>query len=285
MKALHKIVLIFSIGISILFACDEIEEPFIEYNGECGDATLPVPIRQILIEEFTGHKCGYCPGGDETIELLKDLYCDHVITVSFHTGTFAETNLSGQYTYDYRTLEGNTISSYFSPSEYPSAVINRKEFGTRILQGQSNWASKVAELLEQEPVIDISIDASLDAGSRDLEIDVDVVFIDAMDENLMLSVYFVEDSIVSWQKDYSQNPSDIEFYAHNHVFRDAINGAWGDEILNGQINANEVKSKSFNYTMNQEWEIKNSSLIAFVYKNNTKEVLQAFSGVFNTLKF
>jgi hypothetical protein len=275
MKALKKTGLIFSLGITILFACDEIEEPFIEYNGQCGDASLPIPIKQILIEEFTGHKCGYCPEGDETIELLKDLYCDHVIVVSFHTGTFAETNSSGQYTYDYRTEEGNTISSYFSPSEYPSAIINRKEFGTSILQGQTNWASSVAELLEQKPVIDINIDASFDSNSRDLNIDIDVVFIEAMNEKLMLSVYFVEDSIVSWQKDYSQNPSDIEFYSHNHVFRDAINGPWGDEILNGQIGANGIKSKSFNYIINQEWLIKNSSLIAFVYKSNSKEILQA----------
>lgn len=275
MKVLYKIALVFSIGITVLFACDEIQEPFIEYNGQCGDASLPIPIKQILIEEFTGHKCGYCPGGDETIELLKDLYCDHIIAVSFHTGTFAVPNFSGQYTYDYRTLEGNTISSHFSPSEYPSAVINRKNFGTSIVQGQANWASSVAEILEQDPVIDINIDVSFDLSSRDLNVDIDVVFIEAMDENLMLSLYFVEDSIVSWQKDYSQDPTDIEFYAHNHVFRDAINGAWGDEILNGQISANEVKSKNFNYTINQEWQIKNSSIIAFIYRNNTKEVLQA----------
>ena len=130
-------------------------------------------------------------------------------------------------------------------------------------------------MLENDPVIDIDIKTSYQTSNRDLDIEVDIVFIESMNGNLMLSVYFVEDSIVSWQKDYTKDPSDLEFYPHNHVFRDAINGAWGDEILNGQINENDVLSRSFNYKINTEWVFENSSIVAFVYKNNTKEVLQA----------
>ncbi|MFC2104186.1 Omp28 family outer membrane lipoprotein [Bacteroidota bacterium] len=269
--------LILAFGILFIGSCDEIEEPFIEYSGKCGDATLPIPIKQILIEEFTGHKCGYCPGGDETIELLKELYCDHIIPVSIHTGLFAQTNSSGEYTYDYKTEDGNTISEFFGPSEYPSAIINRSEYAGDLTLGQSYWIAAAVELIEQEPVIDININTSYNSNTRDLEVDVDVIFIDAMNENLMLSVYFVEDSVVSWQKDYSlpSGEQDIEFYVHNHVLRDAINGAWGEEILDGQATASDVKSKSYNYNVNAEWMIQNSAIIAFVYKNDTKVVLQA----------
>ncbi|NOQ28292.1 MAG: hypothetical protein GQ564_23255, partial [Bacteroidales bacterium] len=45
--------------------------------------------------------------------------------------------------------------------------------------------------------------------------------------------------------------------------------------LNGQINPSDVKSKTYNYIINQDWVIENSSIVAFVYKNDTKEVLQA----------
>ncbi|MFC2151072.1 Omp28 family outer membrane lipoprotein [Bacteroidota bacterium] len=269
--------LILAIGLLFIGSCDDIEEPFIEYSGQCGDATLPISIKQILIEEFTGHKCGYCPGGDETIELLKELYCDHVIPVSIHTGIFAQTNSSGEYTYDYNTEDGNTISEFFGPSEYPSAIINRTEYNGDLTLGQSYWTSAVSELLLQEPVMDINIALSYNSGSRNLDVDIDAVFIDAMNEKLMLSVYFIEDSIVSWQKDYSlpSGEQDVEFYTHNHVFRDAVNSAWGEEILNGQVNANDVKSKSYSYSVNTDWKIENCSIVAFVYKNDTKEVLQA----------
>ena len=277
MRTIIRIIFFLSIGITVFFACDEIEEPFIEYQGDCGDASLPIPIKQILIEKFTGHKCGTCPGGDETMEMLKELYCDHIIPVSIHAGTFADVNTTGDmYLYDYKTEDGNTIDEYFEASiEVPSALINRKESGGDLTLSQSNWAIAIAGLLEEKPVLDIIIRNNFSSESRELNVDIDVVFVDAMNENLMLSVYYVEDSIVTWQKDYEANPNNVEFYSHNHVLRDAINGAWGDEILNGRVNANDIKNKSYKYTINAEWVVENSSIVAFVYNNDNKEVLQA----------
>ncbi len=276
MKELKLIMLL--VSMVFILSCDDIEEPFIEEtNTECGDASLPVPIKQILIEEFTGHKCGYCPGGDQAIEQLKKLYCDHIIPVSIHAGVFANTNSSGKYTYDFRSDDGSAIDEYYNPTEFPSALINRKEHSGGLILEDTYWLTTVSELLEQEPVLDIDIQSVYNSGSRSLEVDIDVIFIEAMNDNLMLSVYFVEDSIVSWQKDYSLEigQQDVEFYPHNHVLRDAINGAWGDEILNGQISANDVKSKSFEYIVNNEWVVDNSLIVAFVYRNESKEVLQA----------
>ena len=278
MRTFYKIILFLSIIITVFFACDEIEEPFIEYQGQCGDASLPIPIKQILIEEFTGHQCGNCPEGAETIEILKELYCDHVISVAIHAGYFAEVNTHGEkYTYEYRTEDGNAIDTYFeaSSSGVPNGMINRKEIEGDITLTPASWATEVAEMLLEDPVLDINVNSSYIANSRELEINIDVVFIESMNDYLMLSVYFVEDSIVSWQKDYDASPADVEFYAHNHVLRAAINGAWGEQIVSGQINANDVKSKSYNYIVNSEWEIENSSIVAFVYKNDTKEILQA----------
>lgn len=275
MKELKIVVIISMI---FIFSCDDIEEPFIEeMKTECGDASLPIPIKQILIEEFTGHKCGYCPDGDKSIELLKELYCDHVIPVSIHTGGFAEVNSSGKYTYDYRAEDGLTISNYYEPTGFPSALINRKEYDEGLMLDNTYWLTIVSELLEQKPVADIHINSNYSSSERELKVEVDIVFLKSIDERLMLSVYFVEDSIVSWQKDYSleSENQDVEFYPHNHVFRDGINGAWGEEILNGQVNSNDVKSKAYIYTVNSEWNVENSSLIAFVYQSETKEVLQA----------
>ncbi len=278
MKELRLILL--AIGLLFIGSCDEIEDPFIEYQGDCGDASLPVPIKQILIEEFTGHQCGNCPEGAEMIETLKELYCDHIIPVAIHAGYFAEVYTIGEkYIYEYRTEDGNAIDTYFeaSSSGVPNGMVNRKEIDGDRTQAPANWATVVAEMLMEEPVMDIVIDNRIENESRKLEIDIDVVFINAMNEDIMLSVYFIEDSIVSWQKDYSKpsGEQNIELYAHNHVLRDAVNGVWGEQIASGQVNASDIKSKSYNYIINQDWEIKNSSIVAFVYKSSTKEVLQA----------
>lgn len=262
----------------IILSCDKIEEPFIEYNGQCGDASLPVPIKQILIEEYTGHECGNCPRGDEEMELLKSLYCDHIIPVSIHAGFFADVNSSGKYTYDYRTQTGNELDEYFNASvSVPAALINRKQTGGDYTYSYTQWAGIVEEMLQEKPVMDINLELSYNISSREMTADIDVVFIASMNENLMLSVYFVEDSLKSWQKDYSlpTGQQDIEFYSHNHVLRDAVNSVWGESIVNGQVDANDVKSKTYDYTINSEWVIENSSVVAFVYKSDTKEILQA----------
>lgn len=280
MKIISKTLLIISVVATVFFACDEIEEPFIEYDGQCGDASLPVPIKQILIEEFTGHQCGNCPDGAETIETLKELYCDHVIPVAIHAGYFAEVKTSGEkYTYEYRCEDGNFINEYFeaSSSGVPNAMINRAEIAGDVTLSPADWSAVVAELVLEEPILDININTSLNESTRELKIDADIFFIESSSEELMLSIYFVEDSIVSWQKDYSLpvNEQDIEYYAHHHVLRDAINGTWGDQLTTGQTYADEMISRSHTYSINESWNIQNSSIVAFVYNNKTKEVLQA----------
>lgn len=276
MKSYYKILLVVGFIFSILFSCDEIEDPFIEMVGECGDASLPVPIKQILIEEFTGHQCGNCPRGDEMMHTLKELYCDHIIPVSIHAGAFAE--LYRDYTYEYRTEDGNAIEEYFggTANGVPGAMLNRTKFNDTYAQAEvSSWLNYADSLIKLEPVIDILIDTRVNNETRDINIDIDIVFIKSTADDLMLSLYFVEDSIFSLQKNYDADPVDVENYAHNHVLRDAINGVWGDQILTGNISSGDVVSKSYSYKVNSNWLIKNSSIIAFVYQSNSKEILQA----------
>ncbi|MBI9054581.1 MAG: Omp28 family outer membrane lipoprotein [Bacteroidales bacterium] len=274
-KFIYSIAFIFSIGLFI--SCDKIEEPFIEEIGDCGDASLPVPIKQILIEEYTGHQCGNCPRGAETIQTIKEAYCDHVIPISIHAGSFADVYQSGKYTYEYRTDLGNSLNEYYEATAagVPNAIINRTQFNNSYSQNYANWLTIVADLLNEAPVVDIVVDTRINTDKRELDIDVDVVFISSINSDLMLSVYFVEDSIISWQKDYSLENEDIEFYSHNHVLRDAVNGVWGDEILKGNANSGDVKSKSYTYKVNEEWKVENSSLVVFVYKSENREILQA----------
>jgi len=277
---MKKIFYIISVilGVSFFISCDKIEEPFIENIGDCGDASLPIPIKQILLEEYTGHQCGNCPRGDETVHTIKELYCDHVIPISIHAGSFADVYQSDKYTYEYRTEIGNSLNEYYEATAagIPNAIINREQFDGVYTQDYQSWIDIVSKIIEEAPVVDISVDTRYNNDKRELDIDVDVVFINSVSSNLMLSVYFVEDSIVSWQKDYSlDDDEDIEFYTHNHVLRDAVNGVWGDEILKGTANSGYVKSKSFTYKVNEDWKIENSSLVVFVYNSENREVLQA----------
>ena len=59
-------------------------------------------------------------------------------------------------------------------------------------------------------------------------------------------------------------------YTHNHVFRDAVNGAWGSDynIVEGYIQTEE-----FSYTIpeDKDWVPENMHIVTFVYTNEGVE--------------
>jgi len=90
-----------------------------------------------------------------------------------------------------------------------------------------------------------------------------------------LAVYLLESQIINWQTDYSQSPADIPDYEHNHVLRRAINGSWGMEIASDTIVAGSSIVKSYAYNLPDEFVKENCAVVAFVYNDDTKEVMQA----------
>jgi len=271
------VVLVFS-------ACDTIDKPYLEENGgKCGNGNLSIPIKKVLLEDYTGHTCGNCPRAAEQTEFLIETYCDHIIPVSVHAGFFAEPNPSGKYTYDFRTTAGYAWDGFFGNSSagLPNGMLNRTEYnGTKILAYES-WATAVEQLLNQPPTINIKIENNYNENTRELKTSINTSFLNSASGELKLTVLIVEDSIVNWQKDYNyvdlENPgnTDIENYIHRHVLRNAINGSWGETIVENGIEQGKTLNKSFSYVINTEWVEERCSVIAFVYRSDTKEIIQA----------
>ena len=268
----------------VFFACDNVKKPYLEDNGgKCGNGDLSIPIKKILLEDYTGHTCGNCPRAAEQTELLIETYCDHIIPISVHVGFFAEPYSSGKYTYDFRTTAGNEWNDLFGNGSagLPNGMVNRIEYNSTKILAYETWASAIEQILAEAPTIDINIENNYTEDTHKLNSSISVNFLKSFSENLNLSVLIVEDSIVNWQKDYDyqdiDNPgnTDIEKYIHRHVLRDAVNGTWGETIVTNDIAQGENIKKTFNYTLSSEWNFKNCSVITFVYNSVTKEVIQA----------
>ena len=45
--------------------------------------------KKVLLEEFTGIHCGYCPDGHLLAQNLHDAYPDDVFLINIHTGGYA----------------------------------------------------------------------------------------------------------------------------------------------------------------------------------------------------
>ena len=85
-----------------------------------------------------------------------------------------------------------------------------------------------------------------------------------------LQLWLVEDGITAMQLRYN-SISDAASgqitdhnYIHNHVFRDAVNGLWGEDF---SIKEGEEKSQDFTYKLKDEWVADNMHVIAFVYND------------------
>ncbi|NLF42995.1 MAG: Omp28 family outer membrane lipoprotein [Bacteroidales bacterium] len=252
-----------------LFSCDEIEGPYKETN-QTDTTTTGEVVKKVLLEEFTGHKCPNCPDGAASAHALKELYGDKLVIVAIHSGYFATTT-SPDFTYDFRTPEGEDLYSSFGVTTNPIGMINRKEFSGKKLQTHTSWSTYVSGEMDVEPVIGLKIENTYDADTRALSVKVTAKTVTALTENYKICVQITENGIVKPQ----QSSSGInQNYEHDHVLRQTLNTAWGEDIaLSGASGTEAIKN--YNITLNNDWVAENCSVVAYIYNSANFEVVQA----------
>jgi thiol-disulfide isomerase/thioredoxin len=270
----------------LIWGCDVIEPPYLIVNNEVDTTRFPVPefpdrtefVKKVLLEDFTGHKCGNCPKANEEIIRLEQVYHDQLIPVAIHvTDVFASADETGYYTNDYRTPTGDELDVYFGieAAGLPRGLVNRAEYNTQTILSYSAWEGAIAAQLSTGPVIDIQIITQYDADSNDFAVHVQAHLLEDFHHTLNLSAFIIEDSIVSAQKDYNHDPTVIEAYTHRHMLRASLNGTWGDPLFESSAANGQKILKSYHSAFNMAYNPLNCSVVAFVYDADTREVLQA----------
>ena len=274
------------ICILIFSGCDKIEPPFTEgCNDCCGSVNSGEPIKRILVEEFTGHKCSNCPNGTRILENLTNIYCDHLVIVACHPTNqdFTEPTDFGPLSTDFRKEECAEIGEEFGFWGFPSALINRTNIGNNYFLFTSEWGSVIDNLIfnsngeKISPDLDIDINYELNSfENNEIEISVSIDYFSQLPSNYNLAVLITESNIISGQKDGNET---IEDYIHNHIYRSAVNGAWGEPI---EVNNTIEKNYSFafnssnNLNWNSDWNnMENCAIVAYVYDTQNNEIIQA----------
>lgn len=258
-------------------SCDKIDGPYIKNNTVVPPDTTndTITLRKVLVEDFTGHKCGYCPRATREIEDLKQIYGDRLISISVHAGFFASTNVP-PFTYDFKCAESVELDNDFgvSAAGNPNGMVNRKQVNGNYIVSYTSWAAEIDQVLsDTDPAaIRISITADYDSISRQLDTEVQLDFASDLLGPHKLSVYLIEDSIVNWQKDYDATPNDNPNYVHREVLRGSMNGTYGDVI--SSTLAGDTVLRNFSTTLNTGWDAQHMSLVVFVYDDTTKEIIQ-----------
>lgn len=259
----------------LLAGCDKIEGDFyqIVQNEDVtvtfSDINPDEVYRKILLEEFTGHRCTNCPQGHQTLESLHQQYGDTLVTVGIHYGALAKP-FGSMFSYDFRTEVGNQIGDAFSIDGIPAAIVNRMDKNGGWPREQ--WASVLRDVDRSKVSAAVQLINEYDVASKTLKANVKVTTLKAIDHQLRLILFVVEDGIVKPQKDGNQ---DIENYVHNHVLRCALTDAFGFVLTNGSWNPGDSETYAASISFDgHDWIPENCQVVAALLDPITSEVLQ-----------
>ena len=196
--------------------------------------------KNVVLEEFTGIHCGFCPDGHVVAESIHNLHPTDVILINIHTGSYAQPNAGEP---DFRTIFGSAIDAQANVGGYPAGTVNRHQFastqngGTAMSRG--DWSSASSQILNEVSYINIAAQSSLDISTRELTIVVEAFYTGTPPTGIVnnLNVVLLQNNIPGPQSGAANyNPGAIipgawnPTYNHQHMLRHLITGQWGDPI-------------------------------------------------------
>lgn len=255
---MKKLSYILSLGIAAMMgSCSNIDE------ADRLVYVAPAEVkRSVLIEDFTGQACVNCPDAAATIEELQEQYGDNVIAVGIYSGPFGDPDLASLKSQSLVTETGKEYwNHWFSSTQgQPVGLVNRGGATT-------DWSEEVSKALSVPTQVSLAASCEYNAETREAIFYVSTSGLSGEKANIQL--WLIENDIVGYQKmpDGTRNRT----YEHQHVFRAAVNGAWGEPFTFGE----EEKKFDYTCTLDEKWVAENMKLVAFVY--NDKGVEQVIS--------
>lgn len=221
--------------------------------------------KKVVIEEFTGINCGWCPQGHLYVNQIMAAHPNQVFAINIHAGGYAANT--------YTTTDGERIRANWNVTSFPSGMVNRTIFNTASspVYGRNSFSSYANAALSQRACANIAARCTIDCDTRIMTVNVELFYTDSsqVDTNY-LSVALLQDNILGPQSGSSLNPDQIvgDQYNHMHMFRGMVNGStWGDTIAT--TDSGSFVSRTYTYTIpatisNVPVLLNDLSVIAFV---------------------
>lgn len=205
------------------------------------NVTTELQNKKVLVEEFTGIHCGYCPYAHKIVAELSKAQPDKVYAIAFHAGSYA---MPGPDEPDFRIQEGGQINDYFGISGYPSGMVNRQRFTNYITCNRNLWANYARMESEKTAPVNLWISSRYNADTRELVVDVEGYYTADVESDFnLLNVALTENNIMGPQRGGGVGDE----YMHQHMLRAFLTGTWGDTITN--CKKGEYFSRKYTYTV------------------------------------
>jgi len=232
--------------------------------------------KNVVLEEFTGIHCGYCPQGHAIAQGIKDAHPDDVFLINIHVGGYANPSAGEP---DFRTTFGTAIVGQTGLIGYPAGTINRHYFpGTSqgtdgtTAQSRNNWSTTSNQVLTESSYVNIAAETSLDVITRELIVHVEAYYTaDSPESTNMLNVALLQDNTKGPQAGGNAGND----YIHMHRLVHMLTGQWGEEITTTATGT--FVDRTFVYTIPNDYNgeyinFGNLKVVAFIAETHQEIV-------------
>lgn len=305
---MKKFLFILAIAAFGLASCDKVENPYppvpastgtyaLYPNGDSAHYAANVwptfttnanTDRNILIEDFTGHQCIFCPAAAEAAHQLEVANPGRVYISTIHTGASGQMEAFQDLTpptfvIDFTNAEGFAIGKKFgfdwpgSPFQgNPFGSISRKDHGNGYpVIAAGSWASSTdAMIAANENKVNIQAVSSYYPSTRGffLHAEIDVVDAGLSSDDLNIVVHLFEDTLVSPQK----YPSSTDYnYVHRDIFRGSLDGfTFGRNLDAAHLTGAGTHEYFYIYELPAGYDSDNMHALIYVRDAVTEEIYQ-----------
>ena len=221
--------------------------------------------KRLLIEDFTGAWCGYCPRVSYSIDQLK-LQNVKIVPVALHH----KSGSTSSDPYDVSTL-ATPLRTQINLQGYPTAMLNRV---TEWNSPENSNLNQAKNIVLNNCGLGLAMNSTVSGGN--INLDVKVKF--AADfSGLSLVVYILEDNLIYNQTNYTSfygGTSTIVGFDHDHVLRASLTNILGDALVGSSVNGQTI-TKNFSIPIPANVaNVANMNFVAFIV-DGTKKAINA----------
>lgn len=219
-------------------------------------AQLPVSTtpenKNVVLEEFTGIYCGFCPDGHLRANNFAAANPGDVVLINIHAGPFA--NPSGNDP-DFTIAYGDSIDIISGIAGYPAGNINRRVFSNfsqnpgGMAMSRGDWATAGGTVMGESSYVNLALEGDIDITSNVLTVDVEMYFTANAPSDVNLNVALLQNNISGPQSGSSANPNQVNAdgtYNHMHMLRELLTGQWGEVITTTTSGTTVTRQYTYN---------------------------------------
>ena len=181
--------------------------------------------KKVVLEEFTGIHCVWCPSGHAIAKAIQDNNPDNVFLINIHTGGFSNP-LPGEP--DFRTSFGNSIRSQSGVNFYPSGTVNRHIFSGGITgMDRGAWTGSANSILAQPSNVNVAVEADINLQTSELIVHVEGFYTaNSPAGTNLLNIALLQNNTRGPQTGGNAGSD----YNHMHRLVHMVTGQWGISI-------------------------------------------------------